>query len=118
MRRITLSFTLLTLFGSLGAYAQNTEVPDPPALPTAEEYAAAEEAAKSRPIRADDVREYTEGGHQVTEYRRGGGVYMVRVTPAAGLTQYYVDHDGDGLLQNDDGIGNDFNVAKWRLGNW
>ncbi|MBT8046895.1 MAG: DUF2782 domain-containing protein [Xanthomonadales bacterium] len=42
-----------------------------------------------------------EEDRRVEEYRLNGQVYMVKVTPKAGVPYYYVDADGDGKLELD-----------------
>jgi len=45
----------------------------------------------------------TEGEVTIEEYRRGGQVYMVVVTPESGVRYTYLDTDGDGRLEGDPG---------------
>jgi len=42
-----------------------------------------------------------EDDRRIEEYRMGDQVYMVKVTPENGIPYYYVDTDGDGLLELD-----------------
>jgi Protein of unknown function (DUF2782) len=51
----------------------------------------------------------TEGEVTIEEYRRGGQVYMVVVTPESGVRYTYLDSDGDGRLEGD--VGSLENVA-------
>jgi len=45
----------------------------------------------------------TEGnGDRVEEYRQGGRVYMVKITPSRGAVYYLMDTDGNGKLNRDD----------------
>jgi len=37
----------------------------------------------------------------VEEYRLGGQIYMVKITPIGGVPYYYIDTDGDGKLELD-----------------
>jgi len=37
----------------------------------------------------------------IEEYRQNGRVYMVKVTPKGGIPYYYMDRDGDGMLELD-----------------
>jgi len=113
--------------------------PEPPALADqrAEEVRPAGEA---RPVEgngapADDgepdapqVRRFPDGeprtieehGQTITEYSRGGRVYMMTVKPRLGPTQYWQDREGDGQFQrhNSDDIDESVNLPKWRLGGW
>ena len=45
----------------------------------------------------------TEGEVTIEEYRRGGQIYMVVVTPESGVRYTYLDADGDGRLEGDPG---------------
>ncbi len=50
--------------------------------------------------RALEVRRYRrEDGAEITEYRIGGRVFLVRVVPPAGKPYYLVDDDGDGVME-------------------
>ena len=42
-----------------------------------------------------------EEGQRIEEYRLNGRVYMVKVTPEGGIPYYYLDNDGDGMLELD-----------------
>ncbi len=42
-----------------------------------------------------------EGGTVIEEYRQGGKLTMVRVTPENGISYTYMDTDGDGRLEGD-----------------
>lgn len=120
------------------------QVPEPPVIPSAadRESAAAEApAADAATPRADDdrgapatatgesvdsgaptgeeVSERVEGDQIITEYRRRGQLYMVKVKPKNGPAQYWVDRDGDGQFQRrDTDINEDINLPKWRIGTW
>jgi hypothetical protein len=45
------------------------------------------------------IREEEE--RMVEEYRLGGQIYMVKITPKGGVPYYYIDTDGDGKLELD-----------------
>lgn len=61
-----------------------------------------------------------EFGQTITEYERGGRVFLMTVKPRLGPTQYWDDPDGDGQFQrrNSDTIDENHNLPKWRLGGW
>lgn len=56
-------------------------------------------------------------GDTVEEYRRGGRVYMVRVTPKHGVTQTYMYNSPDGNLMHDPKLGPVspvyYDIYKW-----
>ncbi len=104
--------------------AESEAIPPPPDIPTAEERARAEAAAAERadePERPprDDVIERVEGNQTITEYRRFGQIYMVKIQTKNAPAQYWVDPDGDGQFQKREmDINEDINLPKWRIGNW
>ena len=114
--------------------AEPADVPVPPPIPSAEERARAQEAgaeqrqaAESDPDQAgreaapplEEVIERVEGDQTITEYRRRGQLYMVKVKPKQGPAQYWLDEDGDGRFQErENGINEEINLPKWRIGNW
>lgn len=58
------------------------------------------------------------GGERMEEYRLGGQLYMVKITPKKGPPYYLIDVDGDGNLEtrrNDQMPGS---VPTWVLFRW
>ena len=110
------------------SWAQDsTEVPDPPSIPTEEERARAEQAAKQQPAAEEaetpavQTRETVVGSSKVTEFSRAGQVFMLRVKPKNAPAQY-IDESlpGGQLNPHDPGISEDTqtNLPKWRLGSF
>ena len=67
---------------------------------------------------ASDVAVHTNAsGDTVQEYRRGGRVYMVRITPKHGVTQTYLYNSPDGNLMHDPKLGPVspvyYDIYKW-----
>lgn len=59
-----------------------------------------------------------EGEDEVTEYRVGGRVYMIKVVPAHGGTPYYlIDRTGNGVMERFDGTP-ELSVPMWILKSW
>jgi hypothetical protein len=55
----------------------------------------------------------------IEEYRVGGNLYMVKVTPAVGPAYYLVDQDGDGKLESrTTKMGSDSAVPQWVIFSW
>ena len=53
------------------------------------------------------------------EYRLNGLLYMVKITPAIGLPYYYLDRDGDGLMEtrmNDHAW--EVKIPQWVIFSW
>jgi hypothetical protein len=56
---------------------------------------------------------------QVEEYRMGGKLYMIKVTPEKGSSYYLVDSDGDGSLETRRSeLESDFAIPQWTLKRW
>ncbi len=125
--------SLLIPWGWSAAQTVDPEaVPKPPPLPSPEERARAQKDAEAREATAaepapeikeqppaDEVIERVEGDQTITEYRRRGQLYMVKMKPKRGPAQYWMDRDGDGQFEREGGdIDEDVNLPKWRIGNW
>jgi len=55
----------------------------------------------------------------VAEYRINGRLYMVKVTPVVGKPYYFVDRDGDGLMESKmSDIYNPTRVPQWLIFSW
>ena len=53
------------------------------------------------------------GTDTVEEYRIGGRLYMVKVTPARGVPYYMVDHKGDGRFSRQDSLDSGVRPPMW-----
>lgn len=83
-------FAPLLLLLAAPAFAQDVPIPEKIPSPPSEEL----EPTVS--IRTGD------NGDVVEEYRQGGTLYMVRVTPKGGVPYTLMDSNGDGKLDKDD----------------
>ena len=125
---LILGMVLLPLW-TLSWAQDSTEVPDPPSIPTEEELARAAQAAKQQEPKDEErervgveTRETVVGASTVTEYSRGGQVFLLRVKPKNAPEQY-IDESlpGGELIPDDpDGISESYqtNLPKWRLGSF
>ena len=52
------------------------------------------------------------------EYRAGGRLYMVKITPKRGFPYYLVDTDGDGIMDMRHHDPTDISIPQWRLFSW
>jgi len=61
-----------------------------------------------------------EEDRRVEEYSLNGQVYMVKVTPENGLPYYYVDTNGDGLLELDERSRalHPVQPVQWKIAEW
>ncbi len=104
-----LSFLLLSGF-SLSAFAQgpvpaNLEpLPPPPAFNPVQDGA------------PDDEPQVTitkESEQTIEEYRAGGKLYMIKVTPKVGAPYYLVDDRGDGKFARQEGLDSGIRPPRW-----
>ncbi len=65
-----------------------------------------------------DIQERREGSQAITEYRRFGQLYMIKVKPKGAAPLYIIDQYGDGQLNTRpaESIEDDVNLPKWRIG--
>ena len=54
----------------------------------------------------------------IQEYRAGGRLYMVKITPKRGFPYYLVDTDGDGIMDMRHHDPTDISIPQWRLFSW
>lgn len=105
---------LLLIALSLPLYAENGKplpkdlqpVPEPPAAPAGMELDPAFEPQVTIIRRGED---------KVEEYRIGGKLYMLKVTPPHGVPYYLVDHRGDGQYSRQDNLDSGVRVPQWVL---
>ncbi|MDO9372406.1 MAG: DUF2782 domain-containing protein, partial [Gammaproteobacteria bacterium] len=58
------------------------------------------------------------GADTVQEYRISGRLYMVTITPSAGLPYYLIDTDGDGQMETRQNDVRSSKVPQWVLFSW
>ena len=97
------------------AFAQEApaETQDPAAPPPIPPKVEGETVEPTVNIRQEEER-------TIEEYSLNGRVYMVKITPARGLSYYYLDTDGDGTLElqpGEDGL-NPVRPAYWKVKEW
>jgi hypothetical protein len=95
MRRFVFAFLLCAAISA--AYAQSKPqlqpIPEPPRPPPGFEL---------DPALEPQVTILKRGTDTVEEYRIGGRLYMIKVTPAGGRPYYMIDHKGDGRFSRQD----------------
>ena len=65
---------------------------------------------------AEVARRDLGNGDTLEEYRVGGQLRMVKITPARGAPYYLYDRDGDGALDRDQA--DDIPQTYWKLFSW
>ena len=79
-------------------------VPEPPPPPPGQEFDAALEPQVTILKRGTDT---------VEEYRIGGKLYMIKVTPPHGKPYYMIDHRGDGTFVRQDNFDSGIRPPMW-----
>lgn len=104
-----LSFLLLSGF-SIAAFAQ-------PPVPANLEPLAPPPAFEASPDAAPDTEPQVtitkETEQTIEEYRVGGRLYMIKVTPKAGAPYYLVDDRGDGKFARQESLDSGFRPPRW-----
>jgi len=54
----------------------------------------------------------------IEEYRIGGKLYMIKVTPKYGKPYYLVDDQGDGKFARQESLDSGFRVPRWIIHNF
>lgn len=58
------------------------------------------------------------GTDTVEEYRVGGKLYMLKVTPAHGIPYYLIDEKGDGRMTRQDSLDFGLRPPLWVIHSW
>jgi len=111
MSSTALRFLLLLLLSavSAGAYADKPApgklepLPPPPAMDNA-----ANDADNEPEVTITKQTEQT-----VEEYRVGGRLYMIKITPKVGKPYYLVDDRGDGKFARQESLDSGFRPPRW-----
>ena len=109
---------LMLIFASMQLFAQQ-DLEKPPEIPPADtkEQALPPKVQDEQIEPTVTIHEEKEG--RVEEYSLNGQVYMVKVTPKAGPAYYYIDTDGDGVLETAPSKGLEpVHPVYWKLKEW
>jgi uncharacterized protein (DUF4415 family) len=109
---------LLVLAFSTASLQAQDEAPAPPRLPEQEQGDPAETKPPQDEELQPEVTIIRRGDDVVEEYRAGGQLYMVKITPSKGLPYYLIDSDGDGVLETRRNELDNPEVVKWRIFSW
>lgn len=58
------------------------------------------------------------GNETIEEYRVGGQLYMIKITPSKGAPYYLLDTDGDGSLETRRNDLENPSIVQWRIFTW
>jgi len=84
-------------------------VPDPPPPPAGFEL---------DPALEPQVTIIKRGTDTVEEYRVGGKLYMLKVTPAYGASYFLIDEKGDGRMTRQDSFDSGLRPPMWVIHSW
>jgi hypothetical protein len=112
MRKIHLSLALLLAFMALPVVAADNKAP-PADLQTLEELPP---PAISNEENADEpqITIIKKGEETIEEYRIGGQLYMLKITPAHGVPYYLHKEDQDGAWINNGPV-QPMSIPKWTI---
>lgn len=104
MRRLTIAMLLAALAHAVTAAepAKFKELPPPPEPPKNYRPAPSAPKASEDNVPEPEVVITTRGEDKHEEYRLGGRVYMVKVTPKVGKPYYLIDNEGRGEFLRSD----------------
>lgn len=94
---------LACLLSMTAVAAETAEVPPPPPMHADE-------------VAPDDEPEVTikkEENQTIEEYRSGGRLYMIKVTPRIGKPYYLIDNRGDGKFTRQESLDSGVRVPSW-----
>jgi len=104
-----LSFLLLcgfsiTAFAGKPVPANLEPLPPPPAF---------DNAPDTAPDSEPQVTITPQAVQKIEEYRAGGKLYMIKVTPAVGAPYYLLDDRGDGKFVRQESLDSGFRPPRW-----
>ena len=100
----------LLLAAALPVAAQQAK---PPALQPLPEPPPPPPGYELDPVLEPQVTILKRGTDTVEEYRIGGKLYMIKVTPAHGAPYYMIDHRGDGTFARQDHFDSGIRPPMW-----
>lgn len=109
---------ILALFLSMTCAAFAQSPAKPPALQPVPEPPPPPPGYELDPALEPQVTILKRGVDTVEEYRIGGHLYMVKVTPPHGKPYYLIDQRGDGMFTRQDGFDSGIRVPMWVIRNF
>lgn len=108
---LTLAFSLILASAATTAPTPTATSGDAP-IPKKIQGPPSEETTPTVTIRS------SANGDRIEEYREGGRITMVRVTPAHGKSYYLYDDDGNGRLDRTDADKHTVSPVYWTIYEW
>lgn len=124
MRASLVALLVLSLAAPLASSAADdntkfSEVPPPPPAATVPVPDEGDDAAATSSGPQPEVTIVQRKDAKVEEYRLNGRLYMVKVMPFVGPAYYFVDRDGDGLMESKiNGRGAEPRAPQWVILSW
>lgn len=112
---VLLIAAFLATAGAVPAAAQPAK---PPALQPVPEPPPPPPGYETDPSLEPQVTILKRGTETVEEYRIGGKLYMIKVTPNVGRPYYLVDNKGDGKFERHDAFDSRTRPPMWVIHSW
>ena len=106
---------LLVFALSLPVLAQSAARLRPPGTAPLDEPPPPPPMVEADPALEPQVTIRKEGESTIQEYRMGGKLFMMRVTPSHGKSYILIDHKGDGQFARQDNLDSGVRVPQWVL---
>ena len=101
---LLLSGLFVSAFAAQPAPADLEPLPPPPALNA---------ASDESPVDEPQVTITKQSVQVVEEFRVGGKLYMIKITPKHGVPYYLVDDQGDGKFARQESLDSGFRPPRW-----
>ena len=118
MRTSIVLLAVVALAAALPVVAQQAQQPKPPVLQPVPEPPPPPPGYEPDPALEPQVTILKRGTDIVEEYRIGGRLYMVKVTPPHGRPYFLVDNNGDGKFVRHDNYDGGTRPPQWVIFTW
>jgi hypothetical protein len=103
----------LLIFGSLSLSAVAAQPPVPANLEPLPQPPAFSPSADNAPGDEPEITIIKQTELTIEEYRSGGKLYMIKITPKIGAPYYLVDQRGDGKFARQESLDTGFRPPQW-----
>ncbi len=105
----------LKLFALLAAFCASAYAADQPNGSQAEPPQTLQNGSEGTSPEEPQVTITKQSEQTVEEYRVGGRLYMIKITPKHGHSYYLIDDRGDGRFARQEGLDSGVRVPQWVL---